>query len=353
MDYDKNKTYYEILKVESDASFEAIEAAKNKLKFGDPKERAPFELWGKIDEAYKVLSNPSKRKEYDEKIGLKNNNAPVSWNSDQFDDVYSDSTHRNTSILNGDDVTLGEVLLPKLKKVGLNLVLALPTATLGTVTVIKEIKKEVKYSVVEESTEKEIKEPQTEESLAEETYRKNIEEQINKKMSEYHYNYGLQIDKIRLENRIELLKARIKQKENQNVKMPGLLKYKLELTSLRNQLEAFYRCLDKVNKDIYEVNKSKEKQTLTKVNDKLINVNKKIKELTESSENKIFKLKSLEARRSSLKKLRNYIIDKQIGSHQLKAIFKEGFISAYARSENFVKNLLVPIDKIDEKEKMR
>ena len=68
MDYYNNKNYYDILGVKEDASLENIERAKNRLKFGDSDDRAPFSMWAKIDEAYSVLSDSEKRKEYDEKL---------------------------------------------------------------------------------------------------------------------------------------------------------------------------------------------------------------------------------------------------------------------------------------------
>ena len=356
MDYYKNQSYYDILGVSIDASPENVERAKNRLKFGDAEDRAPFSMWDKIDEAYKVLTNPEKRAEYDKKLELENKNVSSSGeigSNQDLKDLYSNASRKNSSILSDPEEIEEYDIIPKLKKVGKNLVLALPTAVLATITVIKELNVEVDYVVEKSTTEKEIKEPQTEDSRLEEIYRKNIEDQINKKMNEYHYNYDLQIEKVRLENRIELLKQKINQKENQVVKKSGLLKYKLELTSLRNQLEAFYRCLEKVDEKINEVNKNGNKQKLTKMNDKLFNVNRKITQLSNAPEKKVFALKNLEAKKDSIIKARKTKIQKQVKSIGSRAVFKESFISAYARTENFVENLFVPMDKIDEKNKMR
>ncbi|MBQ2946442.1 MAG: hypothetical protein IJE04_01135 [Bacilli bacterium] len=355
MDYYKNQSYYDILGVTEDATLESIEKAKNRLKFGDAEDRAPFNMWDKIDEAYKVLTNREARSEYDKKLEMERKNissfSPIS--SDHvFEDIYSNKNHESSSILSSSEEVMESDIIPKLKKAGKNLVLAIPTAVLATITIIKELNPENDYVVEKSTTEKEIKEPQTEDSRLEEFYRKKIEEQINQKMNEYHYNYDLQIEKVRLENRIELLKQKISQKENQVVKKLGLLKYKLELTSLKNQLEAFYRCLEKVEEKINEVNNNRNKQKLTRMNDKLFDVNKKIKELSDSPKEKIFALKKLEAKKASITKARKTKIQKQIKSIGNYAVFKESFVSAYARTENFVENLFVPMDKIDEKNKI-
>lgn len=354
MDYYKNQSYYDILGVTEGASLESIEKAKNRLKFGDAEDRAPFNMWDKIDEAYKVLISPEKRAEYDKKLEIESNvsSSEKVEPDHEFEDLYSNNSHESSSILSTPPEIEEYDIIPTLKKVGKNLVLAIPTAVLGTITIFKELNAEIDYVIEKSSNEKEIKEPQTEDSRLEEMYRKKLEEQINKTMNEYHYNYDLQIKKVRLENRIELLKQKISQKENQVVKKSGLLKYKLELTSLRNQLEAFYKCLEKVEEKINEVNSNGNKQKLTRINDNLFDVNRKITKLSNSPEKKIFTLKRLEARKESLIKAKNAKIQKQVNSIGNRAIFKEGFVSAYARTENFVENLFVPIDKIDEKNKV-
>ena len=203
MDYYKNQSYYDILGVTEDASLESIEKAKNRLKFGDAEDRAPFNMWDKIDEAYKVLTNPEKRAEYDKKLGTERKNVYSSTgeiSSDhEFEDIYSNNSHKSSSILSKPEEIDEYDVIPTLKRVGKNLVLAIPTAVLGTITVFKELNAEIDYAVEKSSTVKEIKEPQTEDSRLEEMYRKKLEEQINKTMSEYHYNYDLQIEKVRLD----------------------------------------------------------------------------------------------------------------------------------------------------------
>ena len=79
-----SKSYYDILGVKQDASLENIQKARESLKFGDSDDRAPFSMWGKIDEAYNVLSNAEKRREYDKKI-------------EENKDIYSHSNHGSSS----------------------------------------------------------------------------------------------------------------------------------------------------------------------------------------------------------------------------------------------------------------
>ena len=78
MDYYNNQNYYDILGIDKSATISSIERAKDRLKFGDPDDRAPFSMWTKIDEAYSVLSNPEKRREYDKKLEESKTNTTLS-----------------------------------------------------------------------------------------------------------------------------------------------------------------------------------------------------------------------------------------------------------------------------------
>jgi len=92
MDYYSNQSYYDILGVKQDASLDSIQKAKDRLKFGDPDDRAPFSMWDKIDEAYNVLSDIEKRREYDKKI-------------EEDIDIYSHSDHGTASSSNDTSAT--------------------------------------------------------------------------------------------------------------------------------------------------------------------------------------------------------------------------------------------------------
>jgi DnaJ-class molecular chaperone len=65
-----NKTYYQILDVEQNASFEKIKKSYRKLSFLYHPDKNPSkeEEFKKINEAYEVLSDPQRRQEYDMKI---------------------------------------------------------------------------------------------------------------------------------------------------------------------------------------------------------------------------------------------------------------------------------------------
>ena len=106
-----------------------------------------------------------------------------------------------------------------------------------------------------------------------EFYRKQLDEKIDKVLGERHLNYNLEIDKLRYENYIELLKKMIELKENEVVKKGGLLKYKLQLTALRRQLKVFEISLNNVNS---KINSTKRPQKLSKIYDNLSQVNEKI-----------------------------------------------------------------------------
>lgn len=346
MDYYKNQSYYDVLGVEPTASFESIEKAKNRLKFGDSESRAPFSMWDKIDQAYVILSNPTKRSEYDAQLQLKAQNDDPKTNDDIDNDIFSHSDHKIHSLLNSSKDIL---TLPKLKKIGKDLVLALPTGIVATIKIIKEFDKKETYSLEKETGEKEIKEVKTEESQLEERYRKELEENIDKKLREYHFNYDLEIDRLRYKKHIELLKQKIIIKENQVVKKSELLKYKLELTALISQLNAFEKGLENINKKIDDNNKIQGKQKLTKIHENLVKVEEQIKQNEQSSIRRTFALKKLQVRKKNLEKKLNLKINKVKSSREYYAIFRDSLISAHAVTHNFVENLFVPIDKIDEK----
>lgn len=80
MDYYNNQTYYDILGVTKNASLENIRAARDRLKYGSPDDRVPFSMWEKIDNAYDVLSDSEKRKEYDK--ALENNQTNIDYPND-------------------------------------------------------------------------------------------------------------------------------------------------------------------------------------------------------------------------------------------------------------------------------
>ena len=95
----EERDYYEILGVPSDASEKQIKAAYRKLAFqyhpdrnkGDPESAAKMKA---VNEAYAVLSNPSKRQEYD---GLRQQFGSSAYNRYR-------GTHTESDIFRGSDI---------------------------------------------------------------------------------------------------------------------------------------------------------------------------------------------------------------------------------------------------------
>lgn len=365
MNYYDNQTYYDILGVDNNATIDIINKAKDRLKFGSPDDRVPFSMWRKIDEAHSVLSNPEKRKEYDEKLSKKvndslSNNTAVE-NKIKSEENVNDILFKEFIIdsLNETDRTKSSIKNPiqnpekildinkkqliKLKRIGKELVLALPTAVIATISIVKKLNK--KFKLAQQPGEK-ITEVKTEESELIEEYRKKLDKKIDTILSQYHHNYDLMVDKIRYENYIELLKKRIELKENQVVKKGELLKYKLQLTALRNQLKTFKLSLEKINDRIKSNNKV---QRLSRVYENLEEVNQKLKQNNQSQNKKVIALKKLEVRKENLENKRNLKVQRIKSNREYYAIVKDSILAAHATTENFVNNLLVTIEKIDEK----
>ena len=383
MDYYKNQTYYDILGVKQDTSLENIRKAINRLKFGDPDDRAPFSMWNKIDEAYAVLSDIEKRKEYDKKLeqltndnlnidksidlkvsedkinNIQNNvnveTLPTKDETEDSNDFYNNeikienkkentyiNLKPNTNFVIEKDINIlqDSYIVPKLKKVGKEVILALPTAVLATIKIIKELNNRNEYILSKESAEKNISEIKTFESELENEYRKKLDEEVDKVLDQHHSNYNLEIDKLRYENHIELLNKKIELKENEVVKKGGLIKYKLQLTALRKQLQEFEVSLNRVND---KLNQNQRNQKLSRIHKNLIEVNEQIKQ----NKTKTIALKKLEIRHQNLLNKKKLKASRIKSNREYYAIFKDSFKSAHAVSENFVDNVFVPADKVD------
>ena len=73
-----NRTYYDILGVNEDASLENIRAAMERAYYGSPghpEDALPPSMWREVDEAYSVLSNRERRREYDKEKNLNNKSS--------------------------------------------------------------------------------------------------------------------------------------------------------------------------------------------------------------------------------------------------------------------------------------
>ena len=94
MDYN-NMNYYEILGVDKNASTANITKARNRLKFGSPEDRVPFNKYGVIDQAYDTLVNPELRRKYDETLEKNNNNSTSEVKVESNPIISSDNKQNN------------------------------------------------------------------------------------------------------------------------------------------------------------------------------------------------------------------------------------------------------------------
>ena len=407
MSYYENQTYYDILGLPKygkrengdEVSLNSIIKAKDRLKFGNSDDRAPFSMWNKIDEAYNILSDTQKRKEYDRMLEETKNNvsdlekiSTLENKENQVENVkfeeisknntsdekftivetkkdienlkesyikpeielekkkeneYSDFQYKSSYIMDEDSNMLGNnSIVPKLKKVGKEVMLAIPTAVVATIKIIKELNNRNKYKLSKESSEKNITEVKTSESELEKEYRDKLDEKVDKVLDEYHSNYNLEMDKLRYVNNIELLNKKIELKENEVVKKGGLIKYKLQLTALKKQLDAFEVSLNRVND---KINQSQRKQRLSKIHENLIEINEQIKE----NDKKTIAVKKLEIRHQNLLNKKKLKISRMKSNREYYAIIKDSFTSARNVTENFVDNIFIPADKIDYVSRLR
>lgn len=237
-----NRTYYEILGLPKNGideegkkiSIESITNAKNALKFGEEDGRAPFTMWDKIDEAYSVLSDQTRRNEYDKLLG----ESVIVNNNEITDKSEQTSNFSNVKNINSLLQMSGKSSLKKNKQ------------------------------------EQSIVEFKTQESNLIENYRKELEHKINQLLSENHYNYSLKIEKIKYENYIELLKKIIELRQNVLIRKDEYLQAKFQIISLKKQLEKFQSNLEEINKKIKEV---ESKTNVSRIQEELLEINKKMK----------------------------------------------------------------------------
>lgn len=284
MDYYKNQTYYDVLGVSEEASFESIERAKNRLKF---EERVPFSMWEKIDEAYSVLSDKEKRKEYDKSlksiVSSEEKIEDVLYNNDtkssNIEEIYSNSDHTSSSVLDYDneiysnsDKSSSSILdkeekdLNNSSKYKVNEKITLPKKiSLRKENFSSMLSDEAYFSIIEDI--------QTEERNIINLYSQKIEEQILNLLSSPHNNIELEKNRIRYENQIELLKEIIEIRKNARKKENELSKSDLRLLALKQELYLQKFKLKNIKKKIEEYNNSDE---ISKVSDELSQVNQEI-----------------------------------------------------------------------------
>ena len=236
-----DQTYYEILglpkygrsETGEKISIDIITNAKNTLKFGDESFRVPFSMWDKIDEAYNVLSNETKREEYDKSLKVR----PVTNDEEINNNNVQEKSISNLKNINNLQIT----------------------------------KKSVLSRTQQEQL---IIEFKTNESKLIEQYRKKLEERIDQLLNESHSNYHLKIEKIKYENYIELLKRIIELRQNTLMRGNKILQIKFEIISLKKQLEQFESKLKEINE---KINQSEKLNNVFMIQEELIEINKKIR----------------------------------------------------------------------------
>lgn len=230
MNFSEDKNYYQILGVEKSASDnDVIEAYCHKIT----KTHKYLEK-EKIEEAYEVLHNNIKRKQYDNFLESLNNIESNELQVVNLAQLKQESEIKNTLIKGGKSV------------------LELTTAT--TIVIVDftwNLLKKCKIKLQKGFTSKKVKKFQTEESRIIEQYNKTLEENIEKCLKEKHNNYYLDINRLRYQNQIKLIKKLIEHKMNEQTK--GNLSIKMfKIIALRTELESAQRVLENIKKKIDE-----------------------------------------------------------------------------------------------------
>ena len=187
------KNYYEILGIDNKATITDIENAKNRLKFGSANERVSVSLWNKIDEAYDVLSNPDKRREYDMSLN-KEELKPIDTKEISVKPIKKDESFN-----------LKKYNRLRLQKISKPLLI---------VSIITEELRDI------------------------ENYNKVLNEQINKSINGYNKDYNLQINIKRYQNQIYILSKILDMIYSKHINSKfELFKYKLEIISIRRLVD--------------------------------------------------------------------------------------------------------------------
>ena len=305
------KDYYKILGIKKGATLEEIKAARENMKFGDSK--VSYFMWPMIDEAYNVLSNPEKRKEYDKAIddflnayalvSKKEEEEPIKEEEEPikeeeiglvFDDKNRPKKEKITLSKGGKVIKLlGGTLVPyaAFSLLGFQ---AIGTVIAAGVILNAISKKRKKVKLQKENKQKEITKITTKEMVEIEDYNETLDNQINKLLSEPHNNYRLQICKVKYENQIVLLENLLQMKLNKKVDKFGMIRHKLDLAATKIQLETAKRNLVRINE---KIGKYEREQGLTRLNQELIETNQK---LAERKAEKSDRIRNLQAYQSHL-----------------------------------------------------
>ena len=398
MNYYDNQTYYDILGVEKTASFESIEKAKYRLKFGNSDDRVPFSMWNKIDEAYNVLHDPDKRREYDKYLDEKDiySNSGVSTtptnddNSSKTDENEADKEPNSVSdnemtqdVLDTEQPTVEPDKTKELNNDSSDVDLMSYSDTSKKAVeqepepVDKNDETEEDHEYIQEKNVKpsnsengfieklnniksvnrkklsekigklqkkskllSIKKVTTEETRMYDEYLESLYSEIDKLLTEPHNNYKLAVNRLKLEKQISLLNKILESRVNTKEKKD--FSYKLDIISLKTQINDAKSKIDKIDNRIKTYDA---KQRLTRLNENLIDTNRKISQ----RENRRLSTVRLEKKRSKLLEKRN---DKAL-KVKVSLIRSQNIYDKFRFAKNFVKTLGHSFDDFDEVENLQ
>ena len=339
-----NTKYYEILGVTHDAKLESISRAKDRLKFGSPEDRAPFNQWDLIDEAYGVLSDVEKRRQYDRYLkenGIELNKTrtyaefleekaigPVEEQEekkfkidipDEIDDTSIDNNVSNQEIQNTpvkqqnessfgapafthlnekfEDMSFEYQMKTIGKYVGVALLI---NPALAAVIGVWMRKHKGKIKLQKDNRPKRITEAKMIDLELFKEYEQKLNADIDKIISEPHNNYKLEIDKKKYENQIDLLQKKLEVRTNKRIKnYYEMFINKLQIRSIVKQLATASKNLEGISKKI-ENYKEQKTPRLARLNEKLIENTKKIVEIEQNPNKTLYGVKKLEVRQNKL-----------------------------------------------------
>ena len=264
MDFN-NTRYYEILGVTKDASFDNIERAKERLKYGNSDDRVPFSMWPDIDEAYNVLIKPESRKKYDEylkKMSFFGGN--VIYSSSELEAENSEKeleaiekVNETTKTTEEVDEKIEEKSEEKVEEIKPPIIEDKNSIDLNNITSNNE----------NEVTDTSEKDP---ELVATQDYHAILNDEIDHLLMFPNNNYKLEINMLKYKRKIELLEKILDIRKSRVLKGKiDAIKNKVEITSIINQLDTNIKKYEELKGKVKQYNNGS-KSKLSKVNSSVI-----------------------------------------------------------------------------------
>lgn len=376
MDFSEDKNYYEILKIDKDATLDiVVEAYYNKMKESKNSSYMEKQI---ITEALTVLSNTEKKQKYDEFLKSINKNNEVSYGDyipDEQDTIETvqevpsqesienseievkdlENTPKNNESVASDNIqdeqnkmqstpVPTEILFPspmenieikedydennlyqqkegsKIKSTLINggkaiagFAVTTPIVVFGTSW---NLLKKGKCRLQKNSSHKTITGSKTEESSLIKEYNRKLEENINKCLKEKHRNFDLEINRLRYKNKIELTKKVIEHKKDELKKKGKDIRQSFRINSLQAELEFAQKKLERINEKIE--NNIKENKLYT-INTRLEDIENKLEYKKQENKNNWLIVKNLKLKKSF------YALKQKSSANKIKLV--NGFVS--------------------------